>query len=64
MKRHINTVHSNSRKHYKCENCNYETDQKIEFLGHKYNVHGISMTGITSDDMKIILFNSQNGEGE
>jgi len=64
MKRHINTVHS-SRKNFKCENCDFETDQKMEFLGHKYNVHGLSMAGITSDDMKIILFNAQNeGEGE
>jgi len=63
MKRHINTVHSNSRKVYKCENCNYETDQRMEILSHRYNVHGLSMTGV-SDDMKIILFNSQNVEGE
>eukprot|EP00092_Neocalanus_flemingeri_P015216 GFUD01016439.1.p1 GENE.GFUD01016439.1~~GFUD01016439.1.p1 ORF type:complete len:543 (+),score=126.92 GFUD01016439.1:40-1668(+) len=61
MKRHINTVHS-SRKSFKCENCNYETDQKMEFLGHKYNVHGLSMAGITSDDMKVILFNAHNEE--
>jgi len=63
MKRHINTVHSNSRKVYKCENCDFETDQRMEILGHRYNVHGLSMTGV-SDDMKIILFNSQNVEGE
>jgi len=63
MKRHINTVHGNSKKVYKCDDCNYETDQKMTFLGHKYNVHGLSVTGIT-DDMKIILFNSQNEEGE
>jgi len=62
MKRHINTVHSNSRKVYRCENCNYETDQRMEILSHRYNIHGLSMTGV-SDDMKIILFNSQNVEG-
>jgi len=64
MKRHINTVHPNTRKHFSCENCSFQTDQKMEFLDHKYNVHGLSMTGITSDDMKIILFNSQMKEKE
>ena len=35
-------VHSN-RKNFKCENCDFETDQKIEFLVHKYNVHGLRL---------------------
>jgi len=63
MKRHINTVHNNSKKLYQCDSCNYETELKIEFLGHRYNAHGLSMASV-SDDMKIILFNSQNVEGD
>ena len=62
MKRHINTVHSSTKKNFKCEHCNFETDQKLEYYGHVHNIHGLSLSGHGSEDMKIIVFNPQEGD--
>jgi len=38
IKRHINTVHGSARKVYRCELCNFESEQRLEFSNHQCRV--------------------------
>ena len=58
MKRHINTMHASSEM-FRCDSCPFQSDQKSDLYAHQLNEHGLSVTTINSDEMRVIILKEE-----